>query len=93
MESTHLLVFIYKNLKTLLTVGFLAVAAAAVSFTLDEYYESTVIMFATNQNSLGEQFFEELKKNDLMAYGETEDAERLLQILNSNRIQERVIEK
>ena len=94
MESTHLLVFIYNNLKTLLTVGFLsAVAAAAVSFTLDEYYESTVIMFATNQNSLGEQFFEELKKNDLMAYGETEDAERLLQILNSNRIQERVIEK
>ena len=94
MESTHLLVFIYKNLKTLLTVGFLAaVAAAAVSFTLDEYHESTVIMFATNQNSLGEQFFEELKKNDLMAYGETEDAERLLQILNSNRIQERVIEK
>ena len=81
MDSTHLLVFIYNNLKTLLAVGFLAaIAAAVVSFTLDEYYESTVIMFITNQNSLGEQFFEELKKNDLMAYGETEDAERLLQI-------------
>lgn len=94
MESTHLLVFIYRNLKTLIAVGFVAaVAAAVVSFTMDEYYESSVIMFATSQNSLGEQFFEELKKNDLMAYGKTEDAERLLQILNSNRLRDRIIEK
>lgn len=94
MESTHLLVFIYRNLKTLVAVGFLAaVAASGVSLMLDEYYESTVVMFATSQNSLGEQFFEETKKNDLLAYGETEDAERLLQILNSHRIRNRIIEK
>ena len=94
MESTHLLVFIYRNLKTLVAVGFLAaVAASGVSLMLDEYYESTVVMFATSQHSLGEQFFEETKKNDLLAYGETEDAERLLQILNSHRIRNRIIEK
>lgn len=94
MESTHLLVFIYRNLKTLIAVGFLAaVAASGVSLMLDEYFESTVVMFATSQHSLGEQFFEETKKNDLLAYGETEDAERLLQILNSHRIRNRIIEK
>lgn len=94
MESTHLLVFIYRNLKTLIAIGFLAaVAASGVSLMLDEYYESTVVMFATSQHSLGEQFFEETKKNDLLAYGETEDAERLLQILNSHRIRNRIIEK
>lgn len=94
MESTHLLVFIYRNLKTLIAVGLLAaVAASGVSLMLDEYYESTVVMFATSQHSLGEQFFEETKKNDLLAYGETEDAERLLQILNSHRIRNRIIEK
>ena len=94
MESTHLLVFIYRNLKTLIAVGFLAaVAASGVSLMLDEYYESTVVMFATSQHSLGEQFLEETKKNDLLAYGETEDAERLLQILNSHRIRNRIIEK
>lgn len=94
MESTHLLVFIYRNLKTLIAVGFLAaVAASGVSLVLDEYYESTVVMFATSQHSLGEQFFEETKKNDILAYGETEDAERLLQILNSHRIRNRIIEK
>ena len=41
---------------------------------MDEYYQSTVVMFATSQHSIGEQFFEETKKNDLLAYGETEDA-------------------
>ena len=94
MESTHLLVFIYRHLKTLAAVGLLAaIASSGVALTLDEYYESTVIMFASSQNSLGEQFFEETKKNDLLAFGETEDAERLLQILNSHRIRDRVIEK
>ena len=88
------MVFIYRNLKTLIAVGFLAaVAASGVALMLDEYYESTVVMFATSQHSLGEQFFEETKKNDLLAYGETEDAERLLQILNSHRIRNRIIEK
>ena len=94
MESTHLLVFLYRNLKTLAAVGLIsAVAASGVSLLLDEYYESTVVMFATSQHSIGEQFFEENKKNDLLAYGETEDAERLLQILNSHRIRNRIIEK
>ena len=60
---------------------------------MDEYYQSNVVMFATSQHSIGEQFFEETKKNDLLAYGETEDAERLLQILNSHRIRNRIIEK
>lgn len=86
--------FLWRNLKTLAAVGLLAaVAASGVAMILDEYYESTVVMFATSQHSIGEQFFEENKKNDLLAYGETEDAERLLQILNSHRIRNRIIEK
>ncbi|MGB2423913.1 MAG: hypothetical protein ACPH97_04215, partial [Flavobacteriales bacterium] len=94
MESTHLLVFLYRNLKTLVAVGLVAaLAATGVALMLDEYFESTVVMFATSQHSIGEQFFEETKKNDLLAYGETEDAERLLQILNSHRIRNRIIEK
>ena len=63
MESTHLLVFISRNFKTLMAIGLLsAVAASGVSFLLDEYYQSTVVMFATSQHSIGEQFFEETKK-------------------------------
>jgi hypothetical protein len=60
---------------------------------MEEQFKSTVIMFATPQHSIGEQFYEEIKRNDLLEYGETEDAERLLQILNSDRIRNRIIQK
>jgi len=60
---------------------------------MEEQFKSTVVMFATPQHSIGEQFYEEVKRNDLLEYGETEDAERLLQILNSDRIRSRIIEK
>ena len=33
------------------------------------------------------------KREDILAYGETEDAERLLQILNSDRVRRRIIDK
>ena len=94
MESISFLKFVIQHVKTLIGVGVVAaVLSSVVALMMDEYYESTVVMFATSQHSIGEQFFEQTKKNDLLAYGETEDAERLLQILNSHRIRDRIIEK
>jgi capsule polysaccharide export protein KpsE/RkpR len=66
-------------------------SSAAVSLLMEEKFESSVIMFATTQSSIGEQFFEETKQGNLLAYGETEDAERLLQLLNSNLIRTQII--
>ena len=87
LDSTHLLLFIYDRLRIFIIVGVLAIIiSAGVSLIMEEKFESSVIMFATTQSSIGEQFFEESKQGDLLAYGETEDAERLLQLLNSNRV-------
>ena len=52
-----------------------------------------MVLFALPQQSIGAQFYESEKREDILAYGETEDAERLLQILNSDRILRRIIEK
>ena len=94
MESLNFLRFLLQHLKTLVAVGLVAaVVSSIVSLVMEEQFESKVVMFATVQQSIGDQFFEANKKNDLFAYGETEDAERLLQILNSHRIRDRVIEK
>lgn len=94
LDSSHLLHFIFNRRKTFL---FIAVAAtiisSVVSLMITEQFQSTVVMFATPQHSIGEQFYEEVKRNDLLEYGETEDAERLLQILNSDRIRSRIIAK
>ena len=92
LDSTHLLLFVYDSLRIFIFVGVLAVViSAGVSLLMDEKFESSVIMFATTQSSIGEQFFEESKQGNLLAYGETEDAERLLQLLNSNRVRSQII--
>lgn len=80
--------------KPLLISGLLGgIISAAATFLIEPEFQSTVVLFALPQQSIGAQFYEEVKREDILAYGETEDAERLLQILNSDRIRRRVIEK
>lgn len=94
LDATNLLVFLFKWRLHLIGICFLAAVGAAIaSYIVEEKFKSTVVMFATSQHSIGEQFYEETKKNDLLEYGEKEDAERLLQILNSDRIRARIIKK
>jgi uncharacterized protein involved in exopolysaccharide biosynthesis len=70
-----------------------AVLSAIASLMMEEEFQSQVILFALPQQSIGAQFYEEVKTNDILEYGETEDAERLLQVLNSDRIRRSVIEQ
>lgn len=94
LNSSHLLRFIFDRRRTFILIGAAAAVLSSIAALLmEEQFKSTVIMFATPQHSIGEQFYEEVKRNDLLEYGETEDAERLLQILNSDRIRSRIIEK
>ena len=80
--------------KPLIIAGLLGgMISAAASFLIEPEFQSSVVLFALPQQSIGAQFYEEVKREDILAYGETEDAERLLQILNSDRIRRRVIEK
>lgn len=92
LDSSHLLLFIYNRFKIFFFVGLIAaIVSSAVSLTMEEKFESSVIMFATTQTSIGEQFYEESKQGDVLAYGESEDAERLLQLLKSNQVRTNII--
>ncbi|MEO0403640.1 MAG: hypothetical protein AAF193_02090 [Bacteroidota bacterium] len=94
LNSSNLFVFLLKWYKHIIIICFIAAVVGAIaSFLIEEKFKSTVVMFATPQHSIGEQFYEEQKKEDLLAFGEKEDAERLLQILNSDKIRNRIIEK
>ena len=93
-DSSDLLHFIYRKRRAFFALGLAsAIISSVASLLMQEQFRSSVILFATPQHSIGEQFYEEVKRNDLLEYGETEDAERLLQILNSDRIRSRIIEK
>ena len=92
LDSSHLLIFIFDRFKIFVAVGLIATLVSSVaSLMMEEKYESSVIMFATTQSSIGEQFYEESKQGDLLAYGESEDAERLLQLLNSSKVRSNII--
>ena len=92
LDSSHLILFVYRNLRIFIIVGIVAtLVSSSVSLIMEEKFESSVIMFATTQSSIGQQFYEEVNSGDILSYGETEDAERLLQLLNSNLVRGKVI--
>jgi uncharacterized protein involved in exopolysaccharide biosynthesis len=94
VQDTTLLRRVWDWRQPLIIAGLLGgLISAAASFLIEPEFQSSVVLFALPQQSIGAQFYEEVKREDILAYGETEDAERLLQILNSDRIRRRVIEK
>lgn len=58
-------------------------------------YKSSVIFFPTSTNSISKALLDQSSsdKQDILAFGEEEQAEQMLQILNSDEIRERIITK
>ncbi len=95
-SSASLLFFILKWRKPLLIVMALtAVTSAAVSLMITPKYLSTAIFFPANNSSLSKGLMTEdaQGKNDLSKFGEEEQAEAMLQILNSDKIRWRLWSK
>jgi len=94
LESTNLLILLYKWRKPIIIVCVAAaIVSAAVSLLMKERYRSTVTVYAEQQHSFGAQLLEDVQKEDILTFGEEEDAERLLQLINSDQVRNRIIEK
>ncbi len=90
-ERQNLLLFIWKKRKSLAIVtGIAAVLAIVVSFLMKPLFLSSAIVFpaATSTVSFSEQ---RNAKASSMDFGEEDQAEQLVQILQSSRIRDRVI--
>jgi uncharacterized protein involved in exopolysaccharide biosynthesis len=77
-------------------VGFLAaVVSAGVSLLITNKYQSTVIFFPAQNSSLSKAVMtmDAAAKNDISTFGEEEQAEAMLQILNSDNIKWRIWSK
>lgn len=95
-NTTNFLLFLFKWWKPLLIVVVAAaVASAAISLLIDNKYKSTVILFPTSTNAVSKALLADNfgPKQDILEFGEEEQAEQVLQILNSNEIRSRVIQK
>lgn len=95
-ENTNFLFFLFKWRKLLFIAGMAAaLISAGVSLLIKNRYVSSVIMFPTSTNAVSKALISSQYgvKEDVMAFGEEEQAEQMLQILNSNEIRVRIINK
>ena len=92
-SSASLLFFILKWRKPIIIVmAIAAITSAGVSLMITPKFLSTAIFFPANNSSLSKGLMTEdaQGKNDLSKFGEEEQAEAMLQILNSDKIRWRL---
>ncbi|MFN8116920.1 MAG: Wzz/FepE/Etk N-terminal domain-containing protein [Bacteroidia bacterium] len=95
-ESVKLLAKIYLWRKKLLITTLIAgVISIAVSFIISPQYKSTAIVFPSRTFSVSKLLIEQNQgaQEDYMDLGDEDDAEKLLQILNSSEIRTRVADQ
>jgi uncharacterized protein involved in exopolysaccharide biosynthesis len=97
-DSSNMVVFLYKWRKPLLIVMAAALVGSwffSLPWFITPKYKSTVIMFPAGANSVSRALLsdQQTKGQDLVAFGEDEQSEQMMQILNSNKIRDRIIRK
>ncbi len=93
-NSTNIFLFFLRWWKQLAIICFSAAVLAAVFSSanfITPLYESTVVMFPAKSNSLSRAVFG--SNVDFLEYGDVEDAERLLQVMSSTAIRDRIVQR
>jgi capsular polysaccharide biosynthesis protein len=97
-DSSNLVIFLYKWRKPLFIVMVIAIFGSwffSSPWFITPKFKSTVIMFPASSSSISKSLLNEqsVKGQDITSFGEDDQAEQLLQILNSNKIRDRVMRK
>lgn len=95
-NSFNLIVFLLKKAKTIIAITVIAaIASIIVSFLITPKYKSSVVFFPSATSSISKAMMTKnlSGKYDITELGEEEQAEQLLQIINSDEIRSRIVEK
>ena len=95
-NSVDLLIYIWNKRIVLMSVGLLAaVASIVISLTITPMFSSSVIMFPASGASVARALLAQnyTGRQGVYGFGEEEQAEQLLQVLHSEPIRTRIIEK
>lgn len=98
LNSLNLIQLLYKWRVPLAIITGAAILAAVVfssPYFIKPKYKSTVIMFPVATNSISKVLISQNSgvKEDVLGIGEEEQAEQMLQLLNSNLIRDRIVQK
>ena len=97
-DSSGFLYFLYFWRKPLIIITLLAIIASVLFSSplfITPKYKSTVILYPVATNSISKALISQQSgiKEDVLGFGEEEQTEQMLQILNSNKIRDRVVSK
>lgn len=95
-SSVDLLIYMWNKRLILIIVSVVAaIASIIVSFQITPKFKSSVIMFPTTGASISKSLLSAnyMGRQDAYGFGEEEQAEQLLQVLNSEVIRARIMEK
>lgn len=97
-DSSHFIAFLYQWKRTFLIVGVAALIISSVfssKYFITPLYKSQVVLFPTSTNAISKALISTTYggKEDILEFGEDEQVEQMLQILNSNKIRDSIISK
>lgn len=96
VDSFDLVLFLWARRGLIIGITLLGVVAGIIAaFVITPLYKSEVIMFPAITNSVSKALLSEQStgRDDILALGDEQDAEQLLQMLQSDRIRDRVATK
>ena len=98
LESGFFVNIIIKNYKLLIWVSLITAVLASILSSpifITPKFKSQVVMFPSSSNSMSKALLTEQVggKLDILQYGEDEQIDQMLQVLNSSKIRDRVVEK
>lgn len=95
-SSVNVIGYVYDKRWPLIIITIIAAIISIIaSFVITPKFKSRVVLFPTTSGAVGKSL---MSKNvssdaDILRFGEEEDTERLLQVLNSAEIKEKIIKK
>jgi len=97
-DSKNLVIFLWAKRKQIGYTVLIAAIASIIfssSFFIKPKFKSSVVLFPTTNSSISKSLLSEsaFEKENILQFGEEEQVEQMLQILNSDEIRERIIEK
>jgi capsule polysaccharide export protein KpsE/RkpR len=96
INSNGIFYFLRRRRNVLLIISSLAFISSIIfSLLIEDKYESSVILFPSTTTSISRALLndENYKEKDFLEFGEEEEAEQLIQLLNSDTIRNYIIQK
>ncbi len=96
LNFTEIASIIWQKRKPLIIVGVISILLSSIfsgPFFIKPKFKSEVVFYPTTINSIGNAMFTDLtqRQADPLAFGEEEEAENALQLLNSSALQGRIV--